>query len=309
MLRIGLTGGIGAGKSTVSTELARLGAVIIDADKIAREVVEPGTPGLTELVEAFGNEILLPDGTLDRPALAAVAFRDDASRTQLNQIVHPKVGQRTSELIIAAPPHAVVVHDIPLLIENGLAPTCNLVMVVHAEEQQRIDRLTSHRGMSPDDARARIAAQATDEQRRAAADVWLDNTGSQDALREQVRHVWHTRIVPFEHNVRTGNDVLPDEAVVEFNPEWEAQARRVIARLWVLCGGLAKSIEFVGPKRDSGEPVVDLLNIEIVVETEADMLQIGKLLSAEEFPASPKVGLHRGADPARPLEIQIRHSK
>ncbi|MGA8249131.1 MAG: dephospho-CoA kinase, partial [Mycobacterium sp.] len=173
MLRIGLTGGIGAGKSALSATFAKCGGVIVDGDVIAREVVEPGTEGLASLVDAFGDDILLPDGALDRPALAAKAFRDDEARQRLNGIVHPLVGKRRAEIIAAVPEDSVVVEDIPLLVESGMAPLFPLVVIVHADVDVRLRRLVEQRGMPEEDARARIAAQADDEQRRAVADIWL----------------------------------------------------------------------------------------------------------------------------------------
>ena len=160
MLRVGLTGGIGAGKSTVAARLAEHGAVVIDADAIAREVVEPGTPGLAELAEAFGREILTPHGELDRQALAAKAFSDEESRKRLNAIVHPKIGARTAELTAAAAPDAILVHDVPLLVENGIGALYHLTIVVDAPVETRVRRLVESRGMAEQDARARIAAQA-----------------------------------------------------------------------------------------------------------------------------------------------------
>src|ERR1700730_4415033 len=158
MLRIGLTGGIGAGKSAGSAAFAQCGAVIVDGDVIAREVVQPGTEGLASLVEAFGKDILLPDGSLDRPALAAKAFPDDEARKKLNGIVHPLVGRRRSGIIAAVAEDAVVVEDIPLLVESGMAPLFPLVVVVHADVELRVRRLVELRGMPEEDARARIAA-------------------------------------------------------------------------------------------------------------------------------------------------------
>ena len=195
MLSIGLTGGIGSGKSTVSALLAERGAVVVDADRIAREVVEPGTPGLAAVVEAFGGGVLGPDGALDRPALAAVVFVDPEARARLDGIVHPLVRARAAEVAAAAPPDAVLVHDIPLLVETGQAGRYEIVLVVRADLDTRVARLVA-RGMTEDDARARIAAQATDEQRRAVADVVLDNSGSQEQLAEQVDRFWAERVVP-----------------------------------------------------------------------------------------------------------------
>jgi dephospho-CoA kinase len=196
VLRIGLSGGIGAGKSTVSTEFSKCGGIVVDGDVIAREVVQPGTEGLAALVEAFGAEILLPDGALNRPALAAIAFPDDQKRATLNGIVHPLVGKRRAELIEAAPDDAVIIEDIPLLVESRMAPLFPLVVIVDADVETRVKRLVEQRGMPEEDARNRIAAQATEEQRRAVADVWLDNSGTAEDLAERARTLWQERIVP-----------------------------------------------------------------------------------------------------------------
>lgn len=190
MLKVGLTGGIGAGKSEVSRLLARYGAVLIDADRIAREVVEPGTPGLTAVVEAFGPGILGADGALNRPALGSIVFADPARLATLNAIVHPLVGARSAELERAAGVGAVVVHDVPLLTENGLAPVYDLVVVVDAAPGTQLDRLVRLRGMTESDARARMAAQATREERLAVADIVVDNDGPLEDLEPQVRRVW-----------------------------------------------------------------------------------------------------------------------
>jgi dephospho-CoA kinase len=190
MLKVGLTGGIGAGKSEVSRLLVEHGAVLIDADRIAREVVAPGTPGLAAVVEAFGEEILAPDGSLDRPRLGSVVFADPAKLAVLNSIVHPLVGARSRELESAAAPDAVVVHDVPLLTENNLAPLYDLVIVVDASPETQLDRLVRLRGMTEEDARARMAAQATCEQRRQIADIVIDNDVPLDELKKRVAEVW-----------------------------------------------------------------------------------------------------------------------
>ncbi|WP_353941943.1 dephospho-CoA kinase [Streptomyces sp. HUAS MG91] len=190
MLSVGLTGGIGSGKSEVSRLLVERGALLIDADRIAREVVEPGTPGLAAVVEAFGDDILTADGTLDRPKLGSIVFADSDKLATLNAIVHPLVGARSAELQKSAGPDSVVVHDVPLLAENALAPLYDLVVVVDASAETQLDRLTRLRGMSEEDARARMAAQATREKRLAVADVVIDNDVSLDRLREQVDAVW-----------------------------------------------------------------------------------------------------------------------
>ncbi|MFJ3085723.1 dephospho-CoA kinase [Streptomyces sp. NPDC086838] len=190
MLKVGLTGGIGAGKSEVSRLLVGHGAVLVDADRIAREVVEPGTPGLAAVVEEFGPGILTPQGTLDRPALGAIVFADPDRLAALNAIVHPLVRDRSAELEKAAGPDSVVVHDVPLLTENGLAPLYDLVVVVDAAPETQLDRLVRLRGMTEADARARMAAQATREQRRAVADLVIDNDGPVEELTDRVRAVW-----------------------------------------------------------------------------------------------------------------------
>ncbi|MYU21624.1 dephospho-CoA kinase [Streptomyces sp. SID8352] len=190
MLSVGLTGGIGAGKSEVSRLLVDCGAVLVDADRIAREVVAPGTPGLAAVAAAFGPEALAPDGSLDRPALGAVVFADPEKLAALNAIVHPLVAARSRALEEAADPDAVVVHDVPLLTENGLAPRYDLVIVVDADPATQLDRLVRLRGMTPGDARARMAAQATREQRRAVADIVIDNDVPLEDLRRRVREVW-----------------------------------------------------------------------------------------------------------------------
>ncbi|MGC0332670.1 dephospho-CoA kinase [Streptomyces sp. SAI-170] len=190
MLTVGLTGGIGAGKSEVSRLLVECGAVLIDADRIAREVVEPGTPGLAAVVEAFGDEVLAEDGSLDRPKLGSIVFSDPEKLTLLNSLVHPLVGARSRELEEAAPADAVVVHDVPLLTENGLASLYDLVIVVDAPPETQLDRLVRLRGMTEEDARARMAAQATREERRKIADIVIDNAVPLPELRRRVHEVW-----------------------------------------------------------------------------------------------------------------------
>ena len=193
-MQIGLTGGIGSGKSTAAARFAELGALVIDADALAREVVEPGTDGLAAVVAEFGEQVLDADGRLDRPALARLVFGDEAARGRLNAIVHPRVRTRAAGLIAAAPPGTVVVQDVPLLVETEQAGAYDLVVVVEAPEERRVQRLAADRGMSAEDVRARMASQATDEQRRAVADVVLVNDGTPDDLRAKVDALWADRI-------------------------------------------------------------------------------------------------------------------
>jgi dephospho-CoA kinase len=190
---VGLTGGAGAGKSTVAARLRELGAVVIDADALAREVLEPDSDGLAEVVKAFGEGVLHTDGSLDRAAVAAVVFADPERRRELEGITHPRIAARTSELLAAAPADAVVVHDVPLLVEKALAPAYDLVVVVDAPVERRVERLVG-RGLSEADARARIAAQETRAERQAVADVWLDNDGSVADLVAAVDVLWRERL-------------------------------------------------------------------------------------------------------------------
>jgi dephospho-CoA kinase len=194
MLRAGLTGGIGSGKSEVARRLAAHGAVVIDADVAARAVVAPGTPGLARVVEAFGADVVGPDGALDRDRLGAIVFRDPASRTTLNAIVHPLVGQwmRAAEraAVDAAGGDLIIVHDVPLLAENRRAGDFDLVIVVDVPPELQLERLVGQRGMSADQARARMAAQASRPQRLAVADLVIDNSGSLADLDHRVAEVW-----------------------------------------------------------------------------------------------------------------------
>ncbi len=188
--RVGLTGGIGAGKSEVSKRLAAQGAVLIDADAIAREVVAQGTPGLARVTEAFGEQVLRPDGSLDREKLGEIVFADRGKLAALNAIVHPAVGERMAELENSAAPGAIVVHDVPLIAENNLAGGFDLVVVVDAPLALQLDRLVCDRKMTAEQAKARMAAQVTREQRLAIADLVIDNSASLAQLDRQVGDLW-----------------------------------------------------------------------------------------------------------------------
>lgn len=188
---VGLTGGIASGKSEVARMLAAKGAVVIESDVLAREVVEPGTPGLRAVVAAFGPDVLTADGSLDRARLARRVFADPQARARLEAIVHPLVRRRAEELVAAAPPDAIVVQDIPLLVETGQADRFDVVVVVDVPEQVQIERLTRLRGMTIDEAKARIRAQASRDERLAVADVVLTNTGDLAELRAQVDELWN----------------------------------------------------------------------------------------------------------------------
>jgi len=194
VLRVGLTGGIGSGKSEVSRRLAAHGAVIIDADVAARRVVDPGTPGLAQIAEAFGPGVLRPDGALDRERLGAIVFADPAQLARLNAITHPLIVQWMQAAEHAAAEAAegdlIVVYDVALIAESGRWADYDLIIVVDVPPEVQIDRLVSQRGMAPDQARARLAAQASREQRLALADLIIDNSGSLEDLDRRVAEVW-----------------------------------------------------------------------------------------------------------------------
>lgn len=190
MMRVGLTGGIASGKSTVSRRLAELGATVIDYDRLAREVVEPGAPALAAIADRFGPDVIGPDGRLDRPALGALVFADGAALRALEAITHPAIRDLAARLETEAGPDAVVVHDNPLLVEMGGAAACDHVIVIDAPVDLQVERMVRDRGMSESDARARIAAQASREDRLAAADIVIENTGTVEDLVADVDAVW-----------------------------------------------------------------------------------------------------------------------
>lgn len=192
MLKVGLTGGIGSGKSAVSSALSSYGAVVVDADAIAREVVASGTPGLAEVVAEFGEGVLAPDGSLDRPALGEIVFADESRLARLNAIVHPRVAERSGELMAEAEASgaSVVVYDVPLLVENGLESLYDVVVVVDTPDELRVERVSRDRDMPPEQVRARIAAQADRPTRLAAADLVVDNSGTREDLADRVAELW-----------------------------------------------------------------------------------------------------------------------
>ncbi|GAB2959111.1 dephospho-CoA kinase [Amycolatopsis acidiphila] len=322
MLRVGLTGGIGAGKSTVAARLAEHGAVVIDADKIAREVVEPGTEGLAALAGAFGTDVLTAEGALDRPALAAKAFADEASRQRLNGILHPLIGVRTVELMAAAAPEAIVVHDVPLLVEGGMSANYHLVLVVDAPVEVRVRRLVETRGMPEADARARIAAQATEEQRRTAADVWLDNGGTPDLVQAEVDRLWADRLVPYEANIRLRRPRAPmSPKLSPYDEEWPAQAERVLARIRAAVGERVLRADHIGSTSVPGLPAKDIVDLQLTVSTLDEADAFADTLSDAGFPRAegewwdePQDGsaghwpkrFHFGGDPGRMVNLHVR---
>lgn len=303
MLRIGLTGGIGAGKSAAAARLAELGAVVIDADRLAREVVAPGTPGLAAVVEAFGADVLAPDGSLDRPKLGRIVFADPAARERLNAITHPLIGALTAERAAAAPADGVVVHDIPLIVEGGSGSGFHLVVVVTAPLETRLERLTGRRGMPLEDARARIEVQATDEQRIAAADVLLDNSGTLERLRAEVDALWDGRLAPYASGLAKGVPAAAAGDVAAPDPTWTAQFDRAAARLrtWLHRPDLA--VEHAGPV--AGGP--DLLDLRVSCADVDEVRAVAGALAGSGWIVGPKPypdgATAHSADPGRPARL------
>ncbi|MGH4023869.1 MAG: dephospho-CoA kinase [Pseudonocardiaceae bacterium] len=321
MLRVGLTGGIGSGKSTVAALLADRGARIIDSDLVAREVVEPGTEGLRAVVETFGESVLTESGALDRQAMAARVFQDPHARERLNAVVHPLVARRSAELLEATPPDAVVVHDIPLLVEAGLAASFPLVIVVHADPEVRVHRLVEQRGMSSSDARARIAAQVTDEQRRAAADVWLDNSGAPPGTAVAVERLWTERLVPFELHVRQHERAPRPATPVLVAPDrsWPQQARRMMARIEALAGGRALRVDHIGSTSVPGLDAKDVLDLQVVTADldaaqhladgliEVGLVRLGgRWWDRARNGSAPEKAYAANADPGRAVNCHVR---
>ncbi len=323
MLRVGLTGGIGSGKSTVAGRLSEHGAVVIDADKIAREVVEPGTEGLAEVHAAFGDEVI-SNGALDRAKLAAKVFTDESARNTLNGIVHPRIRTRTVELMAAAPADAVVVHDVPLLVEAHMGPAYHLVLVVDAPEEERVHRVVRDRGMPESDARARIKAQATEEARRAAADVWLDNSGTPDEILAVVDALWADRLVRYESNIRLHRRaVYGSPRLSRPDPTWPAQAHRLIERLTLAGGALVERVDHTGSTAVPGLAAKDVIDLQITVAKLEDADALAEPLAAAGFPrlegitgdnpkpyapdpADWRKRLHASADPGRLANVHLR---
>ncbi|MGC5018001.1 dephospho-CoA kinase [Micromonospora sp. DT47] len=323
MLKVGLTGGIGSGKSAVATRLTERGAVVVDADRIAREVVAPGTEGLAEIVAAFSERVLDADGALDRAALGAVVFGDDTARRRLESITHPRVRARTAELVAAASPDAIVVNDVPLLVEVGLAPTYHLVVVVQAAVATRLERLERDRGMTRAEAERRIAAQADDARRRAAADVVIDNDGSLDQLHAAVDALWRDRLVRYERNVRERRAVRAQRVVLtEPDPTWPQQYARLAARIRHAVAPEDLRVDHIGSTAVPGLAAKDVIDVQLTVPS-LDVADgpLAERLADAGFPRLPgewwdnprpagsgrwEKRLHGSADPGRPVNLHLR---
>ncbi len=328
MLKVGLSGGIGSGKSSVASHLASRGAFLVDSDAIAREVVAPGTPGLAEIVEEFGELVLTEDGGLDRAALGAIVFADVASRRALEAITHPRIAARTAELMARAPADSVVLHDVPLLVEKAMGSAYHLVVILGTPETERLRRLVDLRGVDPEQARSRIRSQAQDSARRAAADVWLDNDGDLADLTHSLDVLWDQRLVPFEHNVRHRIPSRRPETlqIDEPNPAWPARAERVMGRLRHVLAERAVAIEHIGSTAVAGMPAKDVIDVQVAVhaladvddeQVQHDVAQAGFLASPgswwdhvpERGPdvVTPKRFLV-GADPQQIVQVHVREA-
>ncbi|MEW2476605.1 dephospho-CoA kinase [Micromonospora gifhornensis] len=323
MLKVGLTGGIGSGKSAVARRLVERGAVLVDADQLSREVVAPGTDGLAEVVAAFSARVLDADGALDRAALADLVFTDEAARRRLEAIVHRRVRARTAELVAAAAPDAVVVNDVPLLAEVGLAPTYHLVVVVQTALATRLQRLTRDRGMSRADAERRIAGQADDASRAAVADVLLSNDGTLAQLHAAVDALWDDRLVPYEENVRHRRAVRAQRVTLtEPDPTWPQQYARLAARIRHAIAPADLRIDHIGSTAVPELAAKDVIDIQLGVPSlaEADG-PLAQRLADAGFPRMPgdwwdtprqagtgrwEKRLHGSADPARPVHLHLR---
>lgn len=325
MLKIGLTGGIASGKSVVAARLRERGAVLVDADALAREVVEPGTEGLGRIVAEFGPGMLDGDGRLDRPRLGEAVFGNPERLSALNAIVHPLVRARAAAITAAAAPDAVVVQDIPLLVETGQGAAFHLVVVVDAPDEVRLQRMLDIRGMTPDAARSRMAAQAARGDRLAAADVVLDNSGRLEDLLDQVDRLWDARLVPYAHNLaggtrapRSGGPVLEPH-----RPEWAQEAARISARLLAAAPGLILAVDHIGSTSIPGLAAKDVIDLQVAVRDLEAAAALAPLLTAAGFPQvrgvesdTPKPNaphpsqwlkrFHANADPCRAVNVHVR---
>jgi dephospho-CoA kinase len=337
MLRVGLTGGIGSGKSTVAQRFRELGAVVIDADRLAREVVARDSAGLAAIRRRFGDPVLAPDGSLDRVALGTVVFADPQARKDLEAITHPLIGARTRALMEAAEPEKIVVHDVPLLVELDMAAGYHLTVVVGADNYIRIARLTGGRGLTEAEAEVRIAAQASDRARRATADAWLDNNGTVDGLLAQVDELWQDRIVGFNDNLMSGSACsMPDAlALVAYDDSWPTAAARLVGRITMALGDRAVAVEHIGSTSIPGLTAVDVLDFQVGVRVLADADGPGfvQALAGKGFPRDEGVDresrpvpgwaghedeagardpwrerAHGNADPGRMVRLHVRQT-
>jgi len=327
MLSIALTGGIASGKSLLSARFRELGAVVIDADQLARDVVAPGTLGLAAVVGRFGPAVLLPDGTLDRPRLGATVFADPDARQALNAIIHPLVRAAARALEADAGPGTIVVQDIPLLVETGQGANFHLVVVVQAPREQRIARMVHNRGMGEADARARMAAQASDGQRAAAADVVIVNDGTPERAVAAVDALWAERLQPFCRNLAARRPAQGPGPVVivPADPSWPGQAARLMARIEAAVGAAGMVVDHIGSTSVPSLAAKDVIDLQLRVRSLGDADAVATALADAGFP--PRAGdwwdaghdfaggqpgerwekrFHNAADPGRPVNLHVR---
>ncbi|WP_100443911.1 dephospho-CoA kinase [Glycomyces xiaoerkulensis] len=322
MLKVALTGGIGAGKSTVAAKLEKLGAYVIDADVLAREVVAPDTEGLAAVVTRFGPKILDAEGALDRARLAKIVFDDPHARAELEAIIHPRVRERARELTDTRSDDAIVVQDIPLLAETGQAAGFHLAIDVEAPAELRLERLVA-RGLDRTDADRRIRSQASDAERRDSCDVVLQNRDGIEQLERRVTMLWDERIVPFADNLRAGRAERRPEKLqfVESDPAWPRRFEHLAARLRRIMGPIAVRIDHVGSTAVAGLPAEDIIDIQVTVVTlrAVDMLEqrlgeagfFGGVAHDEPKPERPDVAewekrLYGYADPGNIAHVHFR---
>ncbi|MHA7262396.1 dephospho-CoA kinase [Arthrobacter sp. TMN-37] len=318
MLRVGLTGGIAAGKSLAAGRLRALGAVVIDADALAREVVEPGSEGLAEVLGAFGAHLAAADGSLDRRALGDIIFADSGARERLNAILHPRIRALAAARTAAAPAGAVVVEDLPLLVETGQVARFHLVVVIDAPEARRVDRMVRLRGMSPEAALSRIRAQLGSEERNAAADVVIGNAGREADTLAHLDALWQDRLLPFNANLLAGIPAPRAAAApVDPDPRWPAQAERLGARLRSVDPRVL-DVEHTGPTAVPGHRAPDILQLRVAVAAPADADALRPLLAAAGFPPASRgsglpgtgtaarlLAVHSSADPGRAADVHV----
>ena len=288
MLRVGLTGGIGSGKSTVARRFRELGAMVIDADQVAREVVTADSSGLAAIRQRFGEAVMAPDDCLDRGALGRIVFADEQARRDLEAITHPLISERTRSLVESATPEQIVVHEVPLLAELDMAAAYHLTVVVVASDDIRVARLTGGRGFTQEDARARIAAQASDRARRACADVWLDNNGPVGGLLAQIDALWYERIAGFNDNLMSGLPSREPESPtpVAYDDSWPATAERLNRRVALVLRGQAVAIEHIGSTSVPGLIARNIIDMQVGVRalSEADEADFVHALANKGFP-------------------------
>lgn len=325
MLHLGLTGGIGSGKSTVASRLRELGAVVLDADAIAREVVAKGEPALAQIAQRFGAHLLTEDGDLDRPALGRVVFGDAQALRDLEAITHPAIWDRTALLRAQARAAGtrVLVHDMPLLVEKRMGAEYHLVIVVHTDVETRVARLVEHRGVPEDDARARMRAQVSDDERLAAADVVIDNAGSREETLSQVDRLWEERLIPFADNLAAGRRAQrPDEVSIRpADPAWPGAAERLLARLRHGLGERIITADHVGSTAVPGLAAKDVLDLQLGVARleDADDPAFVETMAALGYPRREHIDhdnakdgtpwpkrFHAYCDPGRMTHVHVR---